>query len=112
MIRDYLTNHSSGNNKHIYDLEQVIDFNDKELIITASIRFDIDDPQCHKYLKKMEEKQTSPIIQILSKVEKNYRHDIKYQENGIHFVYTIPEEISEKYHLYPDISIEDLLKNL
>ncbi len=78
------------NRKKQIVIEHAIEYNDKDVIITAAIKLDRNDPKLKKLLLNMEEKQESPVITVFKKLEKETRHDIKYQENDADKIYDYP----------------------
>lgn len=107
MKREFLTECEQINSKeYSFNTQQVIDYNEDEIIITAAVKMNINDPICKKYLENMEDKQSSPIKEILGKIEREYRHNCKYEENATTPLYKIPEDIAHKYGYE---TIEDII---
>lgn len=85
-IRTYYTG------KHKTTMEHIIEYNDECVIITAAIKLDRNNPKLEKLLLNMENKQESPVVTLFKKLEKENRHDIEYQENGVMELYSNPFE--------------------
>lgn len=81
---------------YITEVNHTIDYNENEIIITAAVKMNLKDPRCKKILEKMEQKQVSPVREILGQLETSNRRDLKYEENATHNLYSIPSDLIDK----------------
>lgn len=75
--------------KYLLEAEHAIDINDEEIIITAAIKMKKEDPRCKKLIEKMEQKQVSPVREVLGQIERENRHNVEYGENGASNLYSV-----------------------
>lgn len=81
---------------YITEVNHTIDYNENEIIITAAVKMNLKDPKCKKLLEKMEQKQVSPVREVLGQLEKENRRDVKNEENATHNLYNIPYDLIDK----------------
>lgn len=70
--------------------EHLIEEAENNYIFTAAIEIPKNGKITEKLIKEMIEKQTSPVINIFTKIEKENKKDLEHQENGIHELYIDP----------------------
>ena len=73
--------------KYDIDAEHAIEYNDECVIITAAVKIDRNHPDLDRILKQMEEKQESPVVTFIKKLERTNKNEIKSNENDVRPMY-------------------------
>lgn len=76
--------------EHNMIINHIIEYNEDEVIITAAIKLDRNDPKCEEILNNMEENQESPIVTILKEIEIENLEAIEHDESCADYFYSNP----------------------
>ena len=93
----YMYSVGSANSKktpYVYMLEHVIEYDEKEVIVSASIKINAESAKGKKLISNMIEKQNSALKTALQNIDRD-RH-IEIREGKYGNLYVLPEEIMEK----------------